>query len=154
MEESIYRQQQTIQRLFGPSATITGAIGTNLAPGRIEIHMADVRLGCGRTFAQAVEIATRKASSLATGAGRAAAALTLLLAFTVPTATAELTPAAGMCAVHRRLLEATERRIAEVEAVLGDLRGCRGFLLRTSRSCCNPCDDVSLVALITKAPSP
>ena len=32
----------------------------------IEIHQDGRRLGCGRTFAQAVEIATRKASKLAT----------------------------------------------------------------------------------------
>jgi hypothetical protein len=64
MEESIYRQRQTVQRLFGPSATITGRMGSGVAPGVVEIHMGDTRLSCGRTFQQALGIATRRASTL------------------------------------------------------------------------------------------
>jgi hypothetical protein len=66
MEESIYRQRQTIQRLFGPAATITGAMDSHLAPGRVEIHVDGQRLACGRMFQQAVTIATRKAAGLVT----------------------------------------------------------------------------------------
>ncbi|MCY2987180.1 MAG: hypothetical protein NTY19_04830 [Planctomycetota bacterium] len=70
MDESIYRQRQTVLRLFGPSATITGAMGSRLAPGNVQIHLADRRLGCGRTFQQAVELATRKASKLSQASAR------------------------------------------------------------------------------------
>ena len=65
MEESIYRQRQTVQRLFGESATITGRMGSGVAPGNVQIHIGDKRLGCGRTFQQALQIASRKASGLA-----------------------------------------------------------------------------------------
>ena len=66
MVEDMQAEHRQVKQLFGPDATVTGRMGSQLAPGVVEIHLDGRRLGCGRTFAQAVEIASRRASNLAT----------------------------------------------------------------------------------------
>ena len=63
MVEDMQAEHRQVKQLFGPDATITGRMGSGVAPGCIEIRMGDRRLSCGRTFQQAVEIATRRAST-------------------------------------------------------------------------------------------
>ena len=71
MVEDCAAEHRHVKQLFGPDATVTGRMGSGVAPGNVQIHVGDKRLGCGRTFQQALQIASRKASglSLATVAG-------------------------------------------------------------------------------------
>lgn len=66
MEESTYRQSQMATRLLGGAATITGALGSGRAPGRVEIHVGGNRLGVGRTFEQALQYASQRAAGKVT----------------------------------------------------------------------------------------
>ena len=64
MEESIYRQRQTVQRLFGPSATLGGSIGSGRHPGVLTISLGGRPLGSGRTMQEAIGDATRRQTSV------------------------------------------------------------------------------------------
>lgn len=57
---SIHRD--AVARLFGPTATINGSLGTPQRPGVVAIHVGGRELASAGTFAQAVDLAGRKAS--------------------------------------------------------------------------------------------
>jgi hypothetical protein len=65
MDEALYRQRQVVQRMFGESATITGRMGSRVAPGMVEIRIDGKRLACGTTLEQALQMGTVKASAAA-----------------------------------------------------------------------------------------
>ena len=58
MDEALYRQNQATKRLFGPSATLAGSIGTPSRPGVVEIKCDGRTLGSGLSFEQALQDAT------------------------------------------------------------------------------------------------
>lgn len=60
MDEALYRQNQATKRLFGPSATLAGSIGSGRAPGHIEIKCGGKTLGSGRSFEQALQDVTTR----------------------------------------------------------------------------------------------
>ncbi len=66
MVEDLAIEHRAVRQLFGDGARIDGRMGSGIAPGCIEIKVDGRRLGCGLTFRQALEYATRKASALAT----------------------------------------------------------------------------------------
>ena len=54
MDEALYRQNQATMRLFGPSAVLTGSIGTPSRPGVVEIKANGRTLGRGPSFQAAL----------------------------------------------------------------------------------------------------
>jgi hypothetical protein len=60
MSEGEYRQNQAVQRLFGPNARISGAVGTRKAPGHIEIKVDGKTVGSGKDFQAAMQAASRQ----------------------------------------------------------------------------------------------
>lgn len=64
MVEDCAAEHRHVKRLFGPDATVTGRMGSGVGPGNVQIPVGDKRLGCGRTFQQALQIASRKAAGL------------------------------------------------------------------------------------------
>ena len=58
MDEARYRQEQATKRLFGPSATFAGSIGSGRGAGHIEIKCGGKTLGSGPSFERALQDAT------------------------------------------------------------------------------------------------
>ena len=48
-----------VKRLFGPAATITGSMGSPVAPGDIRIVLDDHTIGSGGTFREALQEARK-----------------------------------------------------------------------------------------------
>jgi hypothetical protein len=68
MCEGLYRQNQAVRRMFGPSARITGSAGSCRKPGVLEIRVDGRTIGSGSSFVQALHDAsgTMGASARAT----------------------------------------------------------------------------------------
>ena len=60
MDEALYRLQQTVLRMFGPSARIAGTGGSGRGPGSVRIVLDGRTLGTGRTFEQAMQDVSRQ----------------------------------------------------------------------------------------------
>ncbi len=60
MDEALYRLQQTVLRMFGPSARIAGTGGSGRGPGSVRIVLDGRTLGTGRTFEQALQDVTTR----------------------------------------------------------------------------------------------
>ena len=66
MVEDMQAEHRQVKQLFGPDATVTGRMGSGVAPGNVQIHIDGRRLGCGRTFQQALTIASKRLAKLVT----------------------------------------------------------------------------------------
>jgi hypothetical protein len=65
MNEALYRHQQAVRRLFGPSARLTGSAGSGRGPGVLEIKVDGRTIGSGSSFGQALQaVTTRRGSTL------------------------------------------------------------------------------------------
>jgi hypothetical protein len=64
MDEALYRGQQTVQRVFGPHAVLTGSIGSGRGPGVVEIKADGRTLGRGPNFEQALADVTTRATAI------------------------------------------------------------------------------------------
>ena len=60
MDEALYRQNQATKRLFGPSATLAGSIGSGRGAGHIEIKCDGRTLGSGPSFERALQDVTTR----------------------------------------------------------------------------------------------
>jgi len=60
MSEGLYRQNQTVARLFGPGTRIAGTAGSARGPGHIEIRIDGRTIGTGPTFASALQDVTAR----------------------------------------------------------------------------------------------
>jgi hypothetical protein len=54
------RLQQTVLRLFGPTARLNGSFGTVAQPGQLEIVVGNKQIGVGATFQAALQAASRQ----------------------------------------------------------------------------------------------
>lgn len=54
MHESIYRQQQTVKRMFGPAAELAGELGTPGRIGSVRIVLDGREIGVGTNFQAAL----------------------------------------------------------------------------------------------------
>lgn len=54
-----------VARMFGPTATVRGSLGTERRPGVLSIEVGGRVVGAGRTLASAVDAATRCLSATA-----------------------------------------------------------------------------------------
>jgi hypothetical protein len=56
-------QHNTIRRMFGHNAVLTGSIGTPSCPGRMEIHLDGRQIGVGGNFQEAMTAASKSLSA-------------------------------------------------------------------------------------------
>jgi hypothetical protein len=71
MDRHIRTFDQHAKRVFGPSATVAGSIGSERGPGEIRILLDDRIIGTGPTFEAALQAAQRKAAGMAAASRRA-----------------------------------------------------------------------------------
>jgi len=70
MDEARYRQDQAAKRVFGPSARISGTIGSARGPGVLEIRIDDRTIGRGQSFSAALADVTVRRGPERKTAGR------------------------------------------------------------------------------------
>lgn len=63
------RDQATVAKLFGPTATLGGMMGSGLGPGRLEVRINGFLVGWGRNFREAIAAAQQTLAALARRAG-------------------------------------------------------------------------------------